>query len=69
MPKSDLEKAKRLRLTWVKSCIGYSQRHKGTIKALGLRKLGDSVEHDNTPSIRGMANKVSHLVDLEALKK
>lgn len=68
MSKNDLEKAKRLRLKWVKSSIGYSKRQKGTIKALGLRRLGDVVEHDNTPSVRGMANKVSHLIDLEVVE-
>lgn len=65
MSKSDLEKAKRLRFTWVKSGIGYPNRQKETIKALGLRKLGDVVEHDNTPAIRGMAQKVEHLVRME----
>lgn len=67
MSKNDLEQAKRLRLRWVKSSIGYSKRQKGTIKALGFRKLGDVVEHDDTPAIRGMADKVNHLIDLEVL--
>jgi len=66
MSKIELEKTKRLRLTWVKSGIGYSSRQKGTIRALGLRRLGDVVEHDNTPAIRGMAQKVVHLVRIEA---
>lgn len=52
----------KLRVTWVKSSIGYPQRQKGTIRALGLRHLGDVVEHDDTLVVRGMLNKVSHLV-------
>ena len=56
---------KKLKLTWVKSSIGYSQRQKETVRALGLRKLGQSVEHDDTPVIRGMVHKVAHLVVIE----
>jgi large subunit ribosomal protein L30 len=59
---------KKLRITWVKSSIGYSRRQKGTIRALGLRKLGDVVEQANTPVIRGMVDKVSHLVEVEEIK-
>ena len=55
----------KLRVTWVKSSIGYSRRQKGTIRALGLRRLGDVVEHGDTPEVRGMLNKVSHLVLVE----
>ena len=54
-----------LRITWVKSGIGYSERQKNTIRALGLRRLGSSVEHEDTPVIRGMVNKVSHLVEVQ----
>ena len=54
-----------LRITWVKSSIGYSKRQKGTIRALGLRRLGDVVEQSDTPVTRGMINKVSHLVRVE----
>jgi large subunit ribosomal protein L30 len=59
----------RLRITWVKSSIGYSQRQKGTIRALGLRRLGDAVEQADTPVIRGMIDKVSHLVHVETVAK
>jgi large subunit ribosomal protein L30 len=55
----------RLRITWVKSGIGYSKRQKETIRALGLRRLGASVEQADTPAIRGMINKISHLVQVE----
>jgi large subunit ribosomal protein L30 len=58
-------KAKALRITWVKSAIGYSERQKATIRALGLHRLGDVVEHQDTPPIRGMIRKVDHLVEVE----
>jgi large subunit ribosomal protein L30 len=60
--------AKRLRVTWVKSAIGYSQRQKDTIRALGLRRLGDRVEREDSPSLRGMVQKVSHLVKVEEIE-
>ena len=60
---------RRLRITWVKSSIGYSQRQKGTVRALGLRHLGDVVEQSDTPAIRGMVDKVSHLVQVEEIGK
>jgi large subunit ribosomal protein L30 len=58
-------KPKRLRITWTKSAIGYSERQKGTIRALGLRRLGHIVEHENTPVIRGMVDRVRHLVEVQ----
>ncbi|MEO7000747.1 MAG: 50S ribosomal protein L30 [Ktedonobacterales bacterium] len=57
----------RLRITYTKSAIGYNQKQKLTIKALGLRRLQHSVEHNDTPVIRGMINKVSHLVTVEEI--
>jgi len=60
--------AKRLRITWVKSAIGYSQRQKDTIRTLGLRRLGDRVEREDSPSLRGMVQKVSHLVKVEEIE-
>ncbi len=59
----------KLRITWVKSSIGYPQRQKRTIRALGLRRLGDVVEQPDTPPIRGMVNKVSHLVRVEKVRE
>ncbi len=56
---------KKLRITYVKSSIGYSARQKATIRALGLRRLGDLVEQADTPVIRGMVHKVRHLVTVE----
>ena len=58
----------KLRITWVKSSIGYSRRQKGTVRALGLRRLGDVVEQADTPVIRGMIDKVSHLVQVEEIE-
>ncbi len=55
----------KLQITYKKSAIGYDQSQKATIKALGLNKLQQTVEHDDTPVIRGMINKVSHLVAVE----
>jgi large subunit ribosomal protein L30 len=60
--------ADRLRITWTKSAIGYADDQKRTIRALGLRKLHQSVEQDDQPSIRGMINKVSHLVTVEEVQ-
>jgi len=58
-------KKKQLKIKLVKSGIGYSQRQKDTLKALGLRKLGSEVIENNTPEIKGMVNSVSHLVKAE----
>ncbi len=58
-------KAKTLRVTLVRSPIGYSKRQKATVRALGLRRLNQTVQHDDTPVIRGMIAKVSHLVRVE----
>ena len=52
----------KLKLKWVKSAIGFSERQKNTIKALGFKKLQSTVEHEDTPQIRGMIEKVRHLV-------
>ena len=59
------QKEKVLRVTLIKSPIGYSQRQKDTVRALGLRRLKQTVEHTDSAVIRGMINKVSHLVLIE----
>lgn len=51
-----------IKIKWVKSAIGFSSRQKRTIKALGFTKLQSVVEHEDTPQIRGMIEKVRHLV-------
>ena len=56
----------KLRITWVKSGIGYAQNQKKTLKALGFRRLNQSVVHEDSASLRGMVNKVRHLVKVEA---
>jgi large subunit ribosomal protein L30 len=58
----------KLRITYSKSAIGYRKDQKGTIRALGLRKLNQIVEHDDTAVIRGMVDKVRHLVTVEEVK-
>lgn len=57
----------KLHIIYAKSAIGYSQRQKETIRALGLRKLNSSVVHEDSPSIRGMIFRVRHLVRVEEL--
>ena len=59
------QKEKVFRVTLVKSPIGYSQRQKDTVRALGLRRLNQTVEHTDSAVIRGMLDKVSHLVLIE----
>ena len=55
----------KLRITWVKSGIGYGEDQKRTLKALGFHRLNQSVVHDDSRSIRGMINKLRHLVKVE----
>ncbi|MBQ7975122.1 MAG: 50S ribosomal protein L30 [Clostridia bacterium] len=54
-----------LKIKLVKSTIGRKQDQIATVKALGLRKIRHVVEHNDTPQIRGMIKKVSHLVEVE----
>jgi large subunit ribosomal protein L30 len=55
----------RLRLTQVRSGIGESPRHRGTLRALGLGRIGKTREHDAGPVLAGMLRKVRHLVKVE----
>jgi large subunit ribosomal protein L30 len=57
----------RVRLTQVRSQIGQSERHRGTLRALGLGKIGRSNELDETPVLAGMLRKVRHLVKVESI--
>jgi large subunit ribosomal protein L30 len=59
--------SKKVKITQVKSIIDRSKRQKATMKALGLRKINQSVEHDPTPQVLGMIEKVSHLLKVEHL--
>jgi len=58
----------KIKVTKVKSAINRTKRQKLTLEALGLKKIGQTVEHDATPNILGMVNKVSHLVSVEETK-
>jgi len=55
----------KLRITWVKSGIGYAEVQKKTLKTLGLRRLNQSVIHNDSASVRGMVNRVKHLIKVE----
>lgn len=55
---------KKLRITWKRSSIGYDHRQRRIVRSLGLRRLHQTVVHDDTPTIRGMLRKVPHLVEV-----
>jgi large subunit ribosomal protein L30 len=55
----------KVKVTQVRSKIGQSERHRGTLRALGLGKIGRSREHDTGPVLAGMLRKVRHLVKVE----
>jgi large subunit ribosomal protein L30 len=56
---------KKLKITQVKSAIGCPKDQKATVRALGLKRLNDTVTHEDTPAVRGMVFKVKHLVQVE----
>lgn len=58
----------KLRITQVRSQIGQTERHRGTLRALGLGKIGRTVEQKETPQLAGMLRKVRHLVKVEEAK-
>jgi large subunit ribosomal protein L30 len=60
--------AEKIRIKYTKSAIGYKRSQRATLQALGLRKLNQTVEHDDSPVIRGMIKKVSHLVVVEEVE-
>ncbi|WP_297630565.1 50S ribosomal protein L30 [uncultured Clostridium sp.] len=57
----------KLRITLVKSLIGRKKEHIATANALGLNKIGKTVEHEGTPQINGMINKISYLIKVEEI--
>jgi large subunit ribosomal protein L30 len=57
--------ASKLRITYTKSSIGYAEDQKRTVRALGLHRMHETVEHEDNRTIRGMAHKVAHLVTVE----
>ena len=61
------EAVKRLKVTQIKSGIGFPADQKRTVRALGLKRMHDSVEQDDSPAVRGMIFKVKHLLKVEEL--
>jgi large subunit ribosomal protein L30 len=61
--------SKRLRITQIRSAISRRQNQKDTIRSLGIRRLHQTVEHEDTPVIRGMIHTVKHLVRVEEVGK
>ncbi|MEP7137047.1 MAG: 50S ribosomal protein L30 [Chloroflexota bacterium] len=64
MPKEQVNN-KTIRVTLVKSPIGYTYDQRATARALGLRRLHQTVEHNDNPALRGMVQKIIHLVQIE----
>ena len=58
----------KLKITQIKSSIGYKVKAKRTLEALGLKKMNSHVIHNDTPQIRGMINKVNHLIEVKEVK-
>ncbi len=67
MAAKERPQADHLEVTWAKSAIGYSKSQEATIRALGLRRLGDTVRIPNSPAVRGMVRSVIHLVRVEGM--
>jgi len=59
---------KTLNVTLIKSTIGQKPKNRATVRSLGLRRMHQTVEHDDTPDIRGMLRKVQHLLKVEESK-
>ncbi len=55
----------KLKITQIRSIIGRPEKHRRIVRALGLKKMHMTVEHQNNPAIRGMINKIPHLVQVE----
>ena len=55
----------KLTITWVRSDIGFRRDQRRTLRALGFHRLNEAVEQEDSPSVRGMINKVKHLVSVE----
>jgi large subunit ribosomal protein L30 len=60
---------KTITVTLVKSIIGQKPKNRATVRSLGLRRMQQTVEHQDTPDVRGMLHKVAHLVKVEEKKK
>lgn len=68
MPSKKQPKEKVVRITLVRSAVGFSKEHKATVRALGFKHLHQTVEQVDTPTLRGMLYKVAHLVVVEDVK-
>jgi len=60
-----MTQAKRIKVTQIKSTFGHLEKHKASVRGLGLRRIGHTVEVEDTPATRGMANRVHFLVRIE----
>ncbi|MCL5958482.1 MAG: 50S ribosomal protein L30 [Chloroflexi bacterium] len=60
--------SRKIRITWVKSSIGQKEDQKATIRALGFHRLNESVDKVETPTVRGMINKVRHMVEIREIE-
>ncbi len=60
-----MAKAKTIKVTLFRSPIGQLPKHRATVTGLGLRKIGHTVELEDTPSVRGMVNKINYMVRIE----
>jgi large subunit ribosomal protein L30 len=56
----------KVKITQTRSSIGQSQKHRGTLRALGLGKIGRTAEHEESPQLAGMLRKVRHLVRVDS---
>jgi large subunit ribosomal protein L30 len=63
------KKEKMIKITLVRSPIGNTERHKATVRALGLHRIGQTVEQQDSPTIRGMIAKVNHLINVEQVQE
>ena len=59
--------AEKLKITMIKSMIGRPEKHRKTLRAMGLTKIGKQVEMQNIPSVKGMVHQVKHLVKVEEI--
>ncbi|MEJ5222949.1 MAG: 50S ribosomal protein L30 [Anaerolineales bacterium] len=57
--------SKKLRVTLIKSPIGYTEVQKRTVRALGLRRMNQTVEHTDSPALRGMLQSIVHMIKIE----
>lgn len=69
MPKKATKNYQKIKITLERSVIGYSKKHKATAKALGLKRINQSVIQENTPVIMGMLSKINHLVKIEQVEE